>query len=114
APFRHASASRYAWHLEKSPPPHPVLARVHASPFPGAENLGRTRPLDTACDHGVALSASIIASATLSLSVYPTARRGAGSCIRSASRPREGCGRLVEEYASRLLLYPICLEERRT
>src|SRR2546428_13776412 len=51
APFGHAPVSRDARHLEKPSSPHPVLAGVHASPVPRAENLGRTRPLDASPGH---------------------------------------------------------------
>src|SRR5688572_30842268 len=47
-------AARY---VEKSLSPHALLARSHASPLSGAENLGRTGPLDASPSHGVVLSA---------------------------------------------------------
>src|SRR5262245_8128627 len=56
APVRHDPVSRDARHLEKSAPPRSVLAGLHASPVPRAQNLGRTRPLDTGLDHGLALA----------------------------------------------------------
>src|SRR5262245_27056446 len=56
APFCHDLVSRHARHLEKPTSLHPVLAGLHASPVPRAENLGRTRSLDTSPSHGVALS----------------------------------------------------------
>src|SRR5438445_8674418 len=58
APVCHHPVSRDARYLEKPASPHPVLAGVYASPVPRAENLGRTRPLDTSPDHGLALSSS--------------------------------------------------------
>ena len=54
APFCYSPVSHYARHLEKPPSPHPVLARLHASSIPRAENLGRTRSLDPGGHHGVA------------------------------------------------------------
>src|SRR5947208_3915700 len=58
APVCHHTISRDARYLEKPPSPHPVLAGLHASPVPRAENLGRTRPLDASPGQGVALSPS--------------------------------------------------------
>src|SRR4030095_2325496 len=58
APVRHRPLSWDAWHLEKSPPPSAVLARGDASPLPGAEDLGRTGPLDPSSRHGLALTSS--------------------------------------------------------
>src|SRR5499425_1827467 len=55
APVCHDALSRNAWCLERSPPSPPVLAGVHASPLPRAENLGRTGALDPSIDHGVAV-----------------------------------------------------------
>jgi transposase len=54
---RRPDAARFRmWSLlEKPASPHAVLACVHASPFPRAENLGRTRPLDAAPSHSLAL-----------------------------------------------------------
>src|SRR2546425_161540 len=54
APFCHDPVSRDARHLEKPSSPHPVLAGLHASPLPRAENLGRTLPLDPGGHHRVA------------------------------------------------------------
>src|SRR5438270_13051426 len=56
ASFRHHAVSWYARHLERSSPPHAVLAGFHAGPLPGAQNLGRTRPLDPCPGYGLALS----------------------------------------------------------
>src|SRR5712691_6463997 len=56
APFRHHAVARYAWHLARSSPPHAVLAGWHAGPLPGAQNLGRTRPLDPCPGHGLVLA----------------------------------------------------------
>src|SRR2546429_3825340 len=56
APFRHHPVSWYARHLERSSPPHAVLAGLHAGPVPRAQNLGRTGPLDPCPGHSVALS----------------------------------------------------------
>ena len=56
APLCHDPVSRDARHLEKPSSPHPVLAGLPASPLPRAENLGRTCPLDSGLDHGLALA----------------------------------------------------------
>src|SRR5215470_19205147 len=56
APVCHDPVSRDAWHLEKPSSPPPLLAGLHASPVPRAENLGRACPLDSGLDHGLALS----------------------------------------------------------
>src|SRR5215467_11353233 len=56
APFCHDLVSRHARPLEKPASLHPVLAGLHASPVPRAENPGRTGPLDASPSHGVALS----------------------------------------------------------
>src|SRR5215468_1863595 len=56
APLCHDPVSRDARHLEKPSSPHPVLAGLHASPLPRAENLGRACPLDAGLDHGLALA----------------------------------------------------------
>src|SRR4029450_456991 len=56
APLCHNPVSRDAGHLEKPSSPPPVLARLHASPVPRAENLGRACPLDAGLAHGLALA----------------------------------------------------------
>src|SRR5215470_20232046 len=56
APLCHDPVSRDAWHLEKPSSPHPVLAGLHASPLPRAENLGRACPLDPSPGDRLALS----------------------------------------------------------
>src|SRR5262249_25942411 len=56
APVRHCPLSWDARHVEKSPSPHALLARGHASPVPRAENLGRACPLDAGLDHRLALA----------------------------------------------------------
>src|SRR2546425_4915577 len=56
APFCHDPVSRNARHLEKPSSPPPLLAGLHASPLPRAENLRRACPLDTGLDHGLALA----------------------------------------------------------
>src|SRR6266566_7341006 len=52
----HDPVSRNARHLEKPSSPPPLLACLHASPLPRAENLRRACPLDTGLDHGLALA----------------------------------------------------------
>src|ERR671931_2561511 len=56
APVLHHPVSWDARHLERSAPPHAVLAGLHAGPLPRAQNLGSTGPLDPCPGHGVALS----------------------------------------------------------
>src|SRR5215813_14406020 len=56
ASVRHHLVSRYAWRLAPSSPAGALLADGHASAVSRAENVGRTRPLDAGCDHGVALA----------------------------------------------------------
>src|SRR4029450_10959636 len=52
----HDPVSRNARPLEKPSSPPPLLAALHASPLPRAENLGRACPLAAGLDHGLALA----------------------------------------------------------
>jgi hypothetical protein len=55
ASVRSYLVARYAWRLATSSPACALLAACHASAVSRAANVGRPRPLDAGCAHGVAL-----------------------------------------------------------